>query len=147
MRGIIREGLAERGISGETRDERGVVTVLREKGVASVLEEVVRLAVEGEDGLVPAQILLELGVAVLVGGDNEGICLAHDGELFLLREPAERDAVLRVIGLQVVVFLPRHVELDVLWELLHGATNVVRPLPAGLVAGIDQIERAVQFEG
>ena len=147
MRGIVREGLAERGVGGEAFDERGVVAVFGEKGVTSVLEEVVRLSVEGEDGLLPAQVLLELGVAVLVGGDDEGVRLAHHGELFLLGEPAEGDAVLRVVGLQVVGFLPRHVELDVLRKLPHGAADVLGALPTGLVAGVDQIERAVQFEG
>ena len=65
--GAVGDAAAEGWVVGEAQDQGRVVAVLREEGVLAVLEEVVGLAVVGENGLFPAQVFLELGVAVLVG--------------------------------------------------------------------------------
>lgn len=145
-RRIVCDTTAKRRIGGEFLDKRRIVAVLRKKRRFAVLEEVVRLAVVCEDRLLPAKVLLQLGIAVLIGSAHKCVRLAHHVELFFLREPTEKDAV--VAGILVEVFLraPRQIEFDVPGQFRHRRADVVGTLPFCLVTGIDDVEAPFQLD-
>ena len=116
---IVGEFLAKAWICCEALYKRRVVAVFGEKGIASIFEEEIWPTVKSEDWLMPAKIFLQLGVAILVCGYDEGIGLAHYIELFLFRKVTEEYAVFGGVGLEVAVVVPSEVELYVFRQLLH----------------------------
>ena len=99
IRRVVGEFFAKDWVVGEALYKGRVVAVFGEKGVASIFEEKVWATVKGENWLVPAKIFLQLGVAILVGGYHEGVCLTHHMELFFFRKVAEKYAVFGGVGL------------------------------------------------
>ena len=89
---------------------------------------------------------MNLGVAVLVGGDRERIGLAHDVVLLLFREVAEEYAVVACVWFQVFGIVSGQVEFNVLGETLHRPADVIRSFPLHLVSCVYDIEAPLKLD-
>ena len=126
--------------------EQGGVVVCK-KRIAAILEDEICATVESDIGLFPAKVFLEFGVAILIGGTNEGVGLTHDVELLLFGNEAEKAAIRRSVAVEIGIVASREIEFDFRREALHCLADIGGTFPVGLIAGIDDLEGTLKAEG